>query len=138
MRFLASLLLVACSSPAPKTLSSDTVLGVHVGMSRREVRKSFAPRGEGKWYELESVAGESRLRWAADGADATPQSVDVNIGTDGKVRELVFALRPDDARKLIGDLGGGMPSGLVRYGGPSGDVIVAPGLGSWTLRLATK
>ena len=107
-------------------------------MSRREVRKSLSAKGEGRWYELESVAGETRWRWAADGADATPQSVDVAIGTDGKVRELVFALRPDDARKLIADLGGGTPSGVTSYEGPSGKVIVAPGLGSWTLRLAPK
>jgi hypothetical protein len=114
------------------------VLGAHVGMSRRELRKGFAPRGEGRWYELESIAGESRLRWAADGADATPQSMDVTIGTDGKVRELVFALRPDDAKKVLSDLGASAPSGITRYAGPSGDAVVAPGLGSWTLRLVAK
>src|SRR5262249_5135203 len=104
-------------------------------MSRRELRKGFAPQGEGRGYARDSVSGESRLRWAADGADATPQSLDVTLGTDGKVRELVFALRPDDAKKVLAELGAPAPSGITRYAGPSGDAVVAPGLGSWTLRL---
>src|SRR5262249_19978584 len=107
-------------------------------MKRRELAQGFAPRGEGKWYELESVAGETRLRWAADGPDATPQSVDVAIGSDGKGRELVFAMRPEDARKVLAERGAPAPRGLTRYAAPSGDVIVAPGLGSWTLRLVTS
>ena len=140
MRLVASLLLctTACSSQAPPKLASDTVLGVHVGMTRHELRKGFAPRGEGKWFELESVAGETRLRWAATGPDATPTSLDVAIGEDGKVRELVFAIRTEDARKLLIELGARAPSGVTRYTGPSGDVIVAPGLGTWTLRLITS
>ena len=107
-------------------------------MSRRQLAKGFQPRGEGKWYELESVAGEARVRWAGEGADAVPQSLDVSIGTDGKVRELVFTLRPDDAKGQIQALGGPAPSGLTKYEAPSSDVVIAPGLGQWTVRLSPR
>jgi len=135
-----ALILVAvaggCGSAQPPRLSGDSVLGVHVGMKRRELAQSFAPRGEGKWYELESVAGETRLRWAATG-DGAPQSVDVRI-EGGRVRELVFTLRADDARAALAAMGAPEPRTLARFAGPDGDVVVAPGPMGWTIRLLAR
>jgi hypothetical protein len=125
----------ACSSGQQAPLANDGLFGIHVGMKRGELARSFAPKSPGKWLELESVAGEARLRWAGDGAEPTPISVDVAIGIDRRVEELVFALRADDARQGLRALGAPPVTGLAQFRGPSGDLVVAPGLGAWTIRL---
>jgi hypothetical protein len=136
MILLASLLWGACGRRAPApALIGDTVFGIRVGMPGAQVEARFRPRGAGKWLEMESVAGESRLRWSGADDQTAPVSVDVAIGTDGEVRELVFSLRAADGEAALAGLGVSRPQGLTRYQGPSGEVIVAPGLGAWTIRL---
>ena len=133
---LCALALVAsCKSGGPERIAADRVCGVAAGMNRKELSRSFAPRGKGKWQELESTLGETRLRWAGEDG-AVPQALDITFGTDGRARELVFSLRPDDARAAVATMGAPVPSGLSEYAGPDGRVVVAPGLGAWTIRLA--
>jgi len=133
---IALAIAAACGSAQPPRLAADSVLGLHVGMKRRELAQSFTPRGEGKWYELESVAGENRLRWAVTG-EGSPQSVDVRI-EHGRVSELVFSLRAEDGRAALAALGAPEPRTLTRFSGPNGQVVVAPGPLGWTIRLLAR
>jgi hypothetical protein len=129
---------LGCTSSKPRTLKGDAVLGLHVGMKRRALSQAFSPTGEGKWAAFESVAGEGRLRWIGTSETTVPVSLDVQLGPGGVVRELVFTMRAADARAALGALGADPPSGLTTYQMPSGTLVVAPGLGTWTLRMASR
>jgi hypothetical protein len=106
-------------------------------MKRSALARAFAPHTSGRWFELESALGETRVRWVADGSGSDPRSLEIRVA-HGHVDEIVLGIGAAAAKPALATLGIGDAAGLASYEGPSGRVIVAAGGPECTIRLVAR